>query len=163
VVYGLVDAHRGTSEWSGQGVGATAAAVVDACAELGGFRAVLVEPKQRRRRRRVSAVYTNQDDNVDGNREHHGKTEDEDAKDNRLDSDADDTELDDVPISANWLDEEIPLLSGFHDDESDEKMVAIGSVLGRWFRLVRPPPAPPLLETTHPPAQTATRPISPRA
>lgn len=42
IVYNFLDLHRDTSEWSAQGLGATAAGVVDA-ARRTGFRAVLVD------------------------------------------------------------------------------------------------------------------------
>ncbi|KAH8681083.1 hypothetical protein BX600DRAFT_504822 [Xylariales sp. PMI_506] len=45
VVYGLVALHRNTSEWSGQGLGTTAAALVDTAHRLG-WGLVVVEPRQ---------------------------------------------------------------------------------------------------------------------
>lgn len=46
LVYGLLDLHRGTSEWSAQGLASTAAALVEASWRTG-FQAVMVEPRQR--------------------------------------------------------------------------------------------------------------------
>lgn len=44
LAYGLVDLHRGGSEWSAQGIAHSLAAFVE-CAAGEGFRAVIVEPK----------------------------------------------------------------------------------------------------------------------
>lgn len=44
LVYGFLDIHRNSSEWSAQGIGNTAAALVEA-AQRCGFRAIAVEPR----------------------------------------------------------------------------------------------------------------------
>lgn len=45
LIYGLVNAHRSTSEWTARGLAATAAAAADAVRFIPGLRAVLVEPR----------------------------------------------------------------------------------------------------------------------
>jgi hypothetical protein len=295
VAYGLVDAHRGTSEWSSQGVGATVSILVDACAVPRGLRAVVVEPRERRRvkreeeekvkdedidmgregphsdespeachedresrheeghpeddkedhtERRHAADHAENDEmdrdeheeqlgaeadaghriDAEGRRDttegrDHGTNRDrhhdttlgsrqmlaENCHDTRMTRDytaAADTRRSDAdhdgprvpaltvstshlsikdepdhairldtiePLAvqppavkppASWLDEGIPLLSGGRDDDADEKLVPLGRVLGRWFRLavshtpglLRKPSMPP--PPTSPPPST---------
>lgn len=111
LVYGFLGMHHDTSEWSAQGIGATAAGVVEAARRCG-FRAVVVDDP------RVCAVRAPSDGSED---QSEGAEREE---------------------SVSLLDEEVPLLSasvvragGDLDDAAwTGRKVALGRVLGRWFR-----------------------------
>lgn len=117
LVYGLLGLHRDTSEWSAQGIGATAATLVEA-ARRSGFGAVLVDVP------RVDV----QDDEGDGSQS--------------LD-DGDHVGVSDGNVAEeSMLAEEVPVLSasvvragGDLDDTAwTSRKVTLARVLGRWFR-----------------------------
>ncbi|KAK7734228.1 hypothetical protein SLS53_007876 [Cytospora paraplurivora] len=115
LVYGLLNLHRDTSEWSAQGISSTAATLVEA-ARRTGFRAVIVDPPRPPRQ------------------SEQGRDEAADRGGNKS------PEVDDLLLS-----DEVPVLSAstrragadLDDAAWTGRTVAIGRVLGRWFRYKR--------------------------
>lgn len=115
LVYGLLGLHRDTSEWSAQGIGSTAATLVEA-ARRTGFRAVVVDPPRPPR----------QVEEGSGEAEDRGGNE--------------------VPkADGSLLSDEVPVMSAstrragadLDDAAWTGRKVALGRVLGRWFRYKR--------------------------
>ncbi|KAI1332981.1 hypothetical protein F5Y16DRAFT_627 [Xylariaceae sp. FL0255] len=129
IIYGFLALHRDTSEWSAQGIGTTAAALVEVSRRLR-WRAVIIEP--RRHAHRAGGEAANKDeDEAEG-----GRVIDNDGGR----SNGYDVRLEDL------LRETCPMLSGggrkFATTDSDEpvwmgRTVETGRVLGRWFRFQR--------------------------
>jgi hypothetical protein len=129
VVYGLVELHRGTSEWSTQGLGNTCAALVEA-GRRSGMRVVLVEERL-----------------VRGEESSRGDCEDVDDDDNREEGEGLGPERTgkDVRESGGgkgiWH-EKLPILSGSvkrtgAEVEYGGRTVEVGVVLRRWFKFER--------------------------
>ncbi|KUI53727.1 hypothetical protein VP1G_01183 [Cytospora mali] len=116
LVYGFLNLHRDTSEWSAQGISSTAASHVDA-ATRAGFRAVIVDYPRRPSRQ------------SDGNGD---EAEDDDG--------GEVSEAEDSLLSA-----EVTVLSAsarragvdLDDAAWTGRKVTVGRVLGRWFRYAR--------------------------
>lgn len=114
LVYGFLALHRDTSEWSAQGISATATGLVEAARKVG-FRAVVVDPPR-------VVMQTEDDMEAGGSGNDGGDVESE-------------TEL-------ASLSEEVPVLSasarrtGADLDDADwtGRTVTLARVLGRWFR-----------------------------
>ncbi|KAL2267297.1 hypothetical protein VTJ83DRAFT_4574 [Remersonia thermophila] len=109
LVYGFLRLHRDTSEWSAQGVGASAAGLVEAAARTG-LRAVVVEGQQ-------------QHQTPQGQKSGGGDGDEPAA----------------VVGMDKLLAEKVPILSGGDakriGGELGRKTVEVRMVLGRWFRL----------------------------
>ncbi|KAG5916247.1 hypothetical protein E4U42_007736 [Claviceps africana] len=112
VVYGLLDLHRhdGT-EWSAQGVGVSAAVLVES-AWRSGFRAVMLEPRRRARRR-----------------EGEGESEDEDETDET--DETDELLSERLPVLSGTL------AGGDEDASWTGPTVRVAHVLGDWFAVGR--------------------------
>lgn len=130
LVYGFLALHRDTSEWSAQGIGATAAALVDAGRRCG-FRPVLVDaPRETAAETAVGRGRGAGDGNEGEDDEGDGSSEGEE----RAVADGSSAEL--------ILAEEVPVLGasvvragGDLDDATfTSRKVTLGRVLGRWFR-----------------------------
>lgn len=114
VVYGSIELHRYTSEWSAQGLGTTLAELVEAASRTGKC-AVVVEP-----------LGVEVDDDADGNGDHL-------AVSAEIQNRGSDREM-------VWV-ERVPMLNKsvrrqFDDSGADAwvgRTVEVGAVLGRWF------------------------------
>jgi hypothetical protein len=119
LVYGLVEAHRGTSEWSTQGLGNTLAALVEAGVRSG-KRVVIVEERQEDELE--NEVETGLEEiNSSGEQ---ARTESERPQARR--------------VLGLWS-EKLPILSGSTrrvgaDIEYAGRTVEVGTVLRRWFK-----------------------------
>ncbi|ROW14084.1 hypothetical protein VPNG_04108 [Cytospora leucostoma] len=115
LVYGLLNLHRDTSEWSAQGISSTAATLVEAARKTG-FRAVVVDPPRPPRQ------------------SEEGRDEAEDRGGNEV-----------PEADGSLLSDEVPVLSAstrragadLDDAAWTGRKVALGRVLGRWFRFNR--------------------------
>lgn len=116
LVYGFLTLHRDTSEWSAQGVSASAAALVEA-SRMTRFRAVVVEPP----RSGEEEMQVQQDDELGGAQGVAGAA---------------------VSGNVQMLAEQMPVLSAsviraggdFDDAAWTGRKVTVGRVLSRWFR-----------------------------
>lgn len=123
VLYGVINLHRDTSEWSAQGLGNTAAALVETASRLG-WDLVMIEPHQRHVMGRN-----------DGSDEEDDERRREEAAGGSNQSKEDSALMD-------LLKEKIPVLSGSVRRaglDSDEggwsgRSVEIGRAMSRWFR-----------------------------
>lgn len=130
VVYGFLDLHRDTSEWSAQGIGATATTLLEAARRCG-FRAVVVDAPRGRLGRDAEGA----------DEEDVGMSEDELEVRTMQTERGEDLGAEDAP-QESLLDEEVPVLSanvvraGADLDEAawTTRKVTLGKVLGRWFR-----------------------------
>jgi hypothetical protein len=131
VVYGLVELHRGTSEWSTQGLGSTCAALVEA-GRRSGRRVVLVEERP---------VGDEEEGAGEG-----GGEEVEGAGDNDGEDDGErnlrmEREVRERGGKGIWH-EKLPILSGSlrragAEVEYGGRTVEVGMVLRRWFTFGR--------------------------
>ncbi|KAI5921651.1 hypothetical protein F4810DRAFT_721991 [Camillea tinctor] len=113
LVYGLLALHRRTSEWSAQGLGATAAALVELAYRLG-WQAVLVEPL-------VSS--SSSEATGEGTGEGEGNAQ-------RLE----DLLAEEAPVLSGGVRRKIGVSGG---STWAGRTVEVGRVLGRWFRFQR--------------------------
>lgn len=128
VVYGFLALHRDTSEWSAQGISATAAALVDAGRRCG-FRPVLVDVP---RGAEAEMVVGWEDGDGDGN----------EGEDDEVEGKGEERVVVDGSSADSILAEQVPVLSasvvragGDLDDATwTSRKVTLGRVLGRWFR-----------------------------
>lgn len=136
IVYGLVNLHRESSEWSVQGLGTTLAEVVEA-GNRAGTSAIVVEP-----------YHILPDREVEGGAHHGGVQLAGNANNDDTDGDARDTgQGQDVEAFTNskareavWA-ERVPMLSRSvrrrTETDGDTWMgrtIEIGAILGRWFQ-----------------------------
>lgn len=128
MVYGFLALHRDTSEWSAQGISATAAALVDAGRRCG-FRPVLVDAP---RGPEAEMVVGREDGDWDGS----------EGEDDEAEGEGEERVVADGSSAESILEEEVPVLSasivragGDLDDATwTSRKVTLGRVLGRWFR-----------------------------
>jgi hypothetical protein len=124
VVYGLVELHRGTSEWSTQGLGNTCAALVEA-GKGAGRRIVLVEER-----------WKGDEEEGDG-----GDADDNDGEGNGDRNMRMGTDVGEHGVKGIWH-EKLPILSGSlrragAEAEYGGRTVEVGMVLRRWFTFGR--------------------------
>ncbi|KAL1843176.1 hypothetical protein VTJ49DRAFT_2727 [Mycothermus thermophilus] len=129
LVYDFLALHRHTSEWSAQGIGASAAGLVEAAARTG-LRAVVVEGRQRPQEQgQGQGVQTFGQDGGDG--------EEEAAAAGIGEGDGEKPALEMMSMEE-LLAEKVPILSGGNakrvGGELGRKTVEVRVVLGRWFR-----------------------------
>ncbi|TAQ87547.1 hypothetical protein B7494_g4126 [Chlorociboria aeruginascens] len=121
VIFGLVELHRDTSEWSAQGLGSSLAGLVDA-GYRAGRRIVLLEERGGEEDGGLGVV-----EEKIGNEE----------------GDGDEDQDEDKRLWKGW-EEKVPMLNGTvrriglenEDDGYSGRTVEIGRVIGRWFTLV---------------------------
>jgi ClpP class serine protease len=139
VVWGLVNMHKGTSEWSVQGLSSTAAALVEAGQRMG-RKVVLVEEAE--------SDLSREDEGAEG--EHAGGEDAEDQGDiEEINGLNDNGELeDDRPVvqeikrQSGIYHKRLPMLNGSSKTDANDleagawsgRTVEVGIVLKRWFR-----------------------------